>query len=165
MEKCHQHQLARIDRLMKIVEADNPYELVKGLMTIDVMIFACQSMWHLKDWILNDAEFGAKDDTELRTEIYSCHCLLVCSDLANGSKHLSLKRPHVGSTLSEEAGIHIDSSKGICQELYYVVCPDVSDECHGMEVRTLLRRCRNEWEKIISRHHLANVYDLLESQK
>ena len=73
MEKCFQYQVERIDRLMKIVEADDPYHLASGLRAIDVMIFACQSMWHLKDWILNDSEFGAKDDprTECRHSLFS----------------------------------------------------------------------------------------------
>ena len=65
MENSYKHQVERIDRLMKIVEADNPHELAMGLLTIDVIMFACQSMWHLKDWILKDPKFGAKDNDEV----------------------------------------------------------------------------------------------------
>lgn len=161
MEKCFQYQVERIDRLMKIVEADDPYHLASGLRAIDVMIFSCQSMWHLKDWILNDPEFGAKDYRALRADIHSSRCLLVCADLANGSKHLSLDQPKTGSILSQDTGIHIDTSKGIFQEFFYVVCPDILDEFHGMEIRTLLRRCRNQWENIINRHYLSKVYDMI----
>ena len=53
-------QIERIDRLMKIVEADNPHVLASGLLTIDVIKFACQSMWHLKDWISTTVSLARK---------------------------------------------------------------------------------------------------------
>ena len=159
METSYKQQVERIDRLMKIVEADNPHELAVGLLTIDVIMFACQSMWHLKDWILRDPDFGAKDNEELKKEIHATRCLLVCSDLANGSKHLSLDRPKTGERLSEHTGMHLDTSKGIFRELHYVVCPDPSDEFHGMEVTTFLRCCKDQWQNIINRHYLSYVDD------
>ena len=146
---------------MTIVEADNPHELAIGLLTIDVMMFACQSMWHLKDWILNDSGFGAKDNDALEVDIYSSRCLLACSDLANGSKHLTLNRPKIGGRIADFAGIHIESSKGIYRELLYVVCANPVDEFHGMEIGTLLRRCRDRWDSIINRHWLSYTDDLL----
>ena len=60
MEKSYKDQVERIDRLMKILEADDLFESVGGLVPIDVVIFTCQSMWHLKDWILNDPSFGCE---------------------------------------------------------------------------------------------------------
>lgn len=160
MEHSFREQLDRVDRLMTIVEADNPHELAPGLLTIDVMIFACQSMWHLKDWILNDSDFGAKDRDALKDDIYTSRCLLACADLANGSKHLSLDRAHVGGRIADLAGTHIETSKGIYRELHYVVCADSSDEFHGMEIGTLLRRCRDRWNTIIIRHWLSYTDDL-----
>ena len=157
MGDSYKDQLERIDRLLTIVEADNPYDLVNGLQALDLIIFACQSMWHLKDWILNDPLFGARDVKELRDDIHSSHCLLVCSDLANGSKHLSLNYPKIGARLSEHTGIHLEPVKGIFREFYYVVCSNPLDEYHGIEIRTLLRCCRDEWRDIINRHYLSQV--------
>ena len=135
MPNSYRHQVERIDRLLTIVEADNPHEMAPGLLTIDVIMFACQSMWHLKDWILNDTGFGAKDNKELKAEIHSSYCLRVCSDLANGSKHLSLHHPKTTGRLSEHTGVHVDTSKSIFRELYYVICSDdPSGDFHGMEV-------------------------------
>ena len=147
MEKSFIQQVERIDRLMRIVEADTPHDLASGLLTVDVIMYACQSMWHLKDWILNDPDFGAKDQEKLKAEIHASRCLLVCSDLANGSKHLSLLRPKKGGRLSEHTGIHIETSKGIFRELHYVSCRDSSDEFHGMEVTAFLWCCRDQWQK------------------
>ena len=100
---------------------------------------------------------GASDQAELSKDIHATRCLLVCADIANGSKHLSLSRPKVGGALSEATGLHLDTEKGICQEFYYVSCTDPADEFHGMEIRTLLRRCRDSWEQIINCHYLSQV--------
>ena len=159
MDNCYKDQLRRIDRLMTIVEADNLHDWVSGLDAIDIVIFACQSMWHLKDWIRHDVHFGARDIKEVEKEIHASRCLLVCADLANGSKHLSLANPKTDARLSEHSGFHYEPSKGICREIYYVVCNDPSDEYHGMEIRDLLRRCRNEWQRIINRHYLSKIDD------
>ncbi len=162
MEKFYQDQVERIDRLMKIVEADDPYKILNGLLFYDILIFTCQSMWHLKDWILNDSHFGAKDIAAVNKDIHSARCLLICSDLANGTKHLSLNHPKIGGKFSERQGMHLDTSKGIFQEFYYVVCSDPTDEFHGIEVRKLLRQCRNIWQDIINRHYLSELDTWLE---
>lgn len=160
MANGYKDQLRRIDRLMTIVEADNFHGgIIGGLEAIDVVLFACQSMWHLKDWIRNDLNFGARDIQALEKDIHASHCLLVCADLANGTKHLSLKNPKVGARLSERSGIHYEPAKGISRDIHYVVCSNPSDEYHGMEIRDLLRRCRDEWQKIINRHYLSKVDD------
>ena len=159
MEHSFREQLERIDRLMMIVEADNPHKWASGLLTIDVVMFACQSMWHLKDWILNDRDFGAKDRKALEGDIYASRCLLACADLANGSKHLSLNSPQIGAHVSDRAGTHLDWAKGVLRELHYVVCDDHSDEFHGMEIGTLLRLCRDRWDAIIDCHWLSYTDD------
>ena len=99
MEHSFREQLERIDRFMMIVEADSPHKWASGLLTIDAVVLACKSMWHLRDWILNDRDFGAKDRRGLEGDIYASRCLLACADLANGSKHLSLNSPQIGGHL------------------------------------------------------------------
>lgn len=157
MEQLHQDQVQRVDRLLRIIESDNPYSMASGLSFYDLVIFSCQSMWHLKDWILNDPHFGAKDLVALKAEIHSARCLLVCSDIANGSKHLSLNHPKIGSKLSERKGVHVDTAKGVFKEFIYVICSDPADEFHGIEVRSLLRECRDCWARIIDKHCLSDV--------
>jgi hypothetical protein len=158
VEKHFQEQLERIDRLLKIVHSDDEHSPLGGALTFyDIVIFACQSMWHLKDWILNDPEFHPKDTKQLETDIHAEKCLLICADLANGSKHLVLKRPKVGASLWERQGIHDYPSQGIFQTFYYIVCSDHGDQYHGMEIRALLAAARQSWDTIIDRHHLSNV--------
>ena len=142
---------------MMIVEADAPHNWATGLLTIDVIMFACQSMWHLKDWVLNDPDFGAKDKKALKDDIHASRCLLICADHANRSKHLSLNSPKTDGRVANFSGTHIDSSRGVFRELHYVVCTDPSDEFHGMEIGTLLRLCRDRWDSIINRHWLSYI--------
>jgi hypothetical protein len=68
--QLYQEQLARIDRLLLIIEADDPYKYFSGLLFYDILIFTCQSMWHMKDWILNDPKFGEKDHDSLNRDIH-----------------------------------------------------------------------------------------------
>ena len=157
MEKYHQEQLERIDRLMEIINADDPYPLIGTLRFYDIVIFTCQCMWHLKDWILNDIEFGEKDTKTLNDDIHSEKCLLICADLANGSKHLSLRSPKTEFSFSNSIGIQLNAKKGINQQYYYVVCSDTTDPFFGMEVRNLLTECRKSWDKIINKHYLSKI--------
>ena len=92
MANSYRQQVERIDRPMTIVEADNPHEIALGLLTIDVIMFTCQSMWHLKDWILNDSDFGAKDNKELKAVIQSSHCLRVSRSRCLGGIRASFRQ-------------------------------------------------------------------------
>jgi lysine/ornithine N-monooxygenase len=157
MEKYFQEQLARIDRLMAIVSAPDPYQLIGAISFYDIAIFTCQSMWHLKDWILNDEEFRAKDKSALKSEIHATRSLKICADLANGSKHLVLRKPQTDFSFTERSGIHVDPAKQIFQEYYYIASSDKQDSYHLMEIREFLAECRNAWQEIIDRHYLSEI--------
>ena len=89
-----------------------------------------------------------------------CSCVRIS---LTASKHLSLNNPKTNAELSDRSGIRFEPARGIYRVLYYVVCDDPSDEYHGMEVRILLRCCRDEWQGIINRHYLTRVYDDLQN--
>lgn len=160
MENNFQDQLDRIDRLMEIVNEKNPYQKLSGLLFYDIIVFACQSMWHMKDWIINDPQFGVKDIDALKREIHSYPCLLVCSDIANGTKHLVLEKSKTGSKISDRRGIHIDIKDDIFLENYFIHCSDKANKFHNLDIRFLLKQCRDTWENIINNHYLSGVDDL-----
>ena len=142
---------------MRIIEANDPTELISSLSFYDCIIFTCQCMWHLKDWVLNDEKFGAKDNASLEKDIHSAKCLLMCADIANGSKHLKLSHTNTEALIADETGIHIDSSRGIFKEFYYITHKNTQDRFYRMEIREFLRECRDTWEKIINMHYLSIV--------
>ncbi|MEX2517206.1 MAG: hypothetical protein WD572_09935 [Gammaproteobacteria bacterium] len=158
MERFFQEQEQRIDRLMALVRAADFPDAVNGALTFyDIAILTCQAMWHMKDWILNDAEFRAASREELKRDIYNSHVLQVCADIANGSKHLSLKSPKIGTgvSLAELSGIHIEPAKGIFREFYYIHYPNLADPYHGTEIRDLLEDARRAWQVIIDKYYLS----------
>jgi hypothetical protein len=158
MPRLFQEQVARVDRLLELVNAEDQQAALSGtLMFQDILIFACQSMWHIRDWVLNDPYFAAKDKSVLRREIETNQYLLVCADLANGSKHFVLNRPRTTIRESDRQGIWVVPGDGIFQIRYYLESGDHSGPFHGMEIRAFLSACRAEWQSIIERHYMSEV--------
>ena len=157
MEKFWQEQLNRIDCLLRIINSEDPYKHISGLSFYDIVLFSCQNMWHLKDWIINDSNFHAKNKKLLEEDIYNSECLLISSDIANGSKHLKLINIKKGGKISEHKGIHIESAKGIFKEFYYIDLNNHSSKYYGMEIRDFLNICRQTWDKIINKHNYSDI--------
>jgi hypothetical protein len=158
MEMFWQEQLYRIDRLLITVNLDDPpYGNASNITFFDIVIFTCQNMWHLKDWILNDINFRTKDKKLLLEDIHNSECLLICSDIANGSKHLRLKNKKRGGEISNRTGIEINTAKNIFKELYYIDIDNHKSIFYRMEIRDFLNECRKTWQKIINKHHYSNV--------
>lgn len=160
MEKYYQCQIDRVDRLMEIITSkDENQHLGDVLRFEDVIFMAYQGMWHIKDWILNDSQFSTYKNT-LNQRIHQSNVLRVCADLANGSKHLALHQPKIGTSgavFSEARGIHVE--KGIYRRFFYVDCSDVNNEYHGSEIRDLLVSARREWELILSEQYQRELRD------
>lgn len=163
MERDFRAQLERIDRLMKVIQSKDQISLSGGLDFEDIVMFACVCMWHLKDWVLNDPEFRPKDYNKLKSDLHTEKSLLVCADLANGSKHLVLKNPKVGVAFADpdHTGLLWRPSEGIYQTLHYIVCDDRNDPFHGMEIRDFLAIARQAWERIINTHYCSWLDDIV----
>lgn len=161
MQPHYREQLARVDRLLDIVLAPDQTAGAGNLDFEDVLYFACQSIWHLKDWIMADESFHALDKRRLLDDIHGAHCLMVCADIANGSKHATIKRPKTSATLSEDHGIYLDNKQGIYQVFYYLHSSNPSDSYHGIEIRPFLRECRAAWQHIIDTHYLSELRTIL----
>lgn len=59
-----------------------------------------QNCWHLKDWIQNSDELGADKTNELVGWFHGHTDMLICRDIANGSKHLLIKDPSIDKNIS-----------------------------------------------------------------
>lgn len=158
-ERSHYEQLQRIDRLISLILAKDHHKASPGLSYYDLIVICLQAMWNLKDWILNDAEFGASSITDLKQEIFNSKCLLACSDFANGTKHFRLDKPKTGFSISGNMGLHVNTSEEIFQQYIYILTEDRNDPYFGMEARDFVQECRSTWQKIIDKHYLSYVYD------
>lgn len=48
---------------------------------------------HLKDWLKNDSAYTSHSNREVEEHVACSQALLICADICNGSKHLTLDRP------------------------------------------------------------------------
>jgi hypothetical protein len=68
-----------------------------------------QDCWHLKEWILNDP--ATRIGKAIKDHVKGYPSLLICADLANGSKHLKLtKKPRVGAKVTSTERHHSSRS-------------------------------------------------------
>ena len=158
-ERSHHEQLQRIDRLIDLAFAKDHFTACPGLDYYDLVVLSLQAMWNLKDWILNDPEFGAANVEALKQEIFHTRCLMVCSDLANGTKHFRLNNPKTTMSISDRMGLHVDALAGIYQQHIYILAEDPSDPLFGIEARAFIQECRSTWQRLIDKHYLSNVYE------
>ena len=68
-----------------------------------------QFCWHLKDWVLNDAVVPASTKKIVKDAAHASKLLLVCRDMANGTKHM-LNPPEVSAAHSYTATRIVPSS-------------------------------------------------------
>jgi hypothetical protein len=97
-------QFERVSRALKKVEqpsGDRDAEL-------DDLYGFFQACWHLKDWIKNDDSLQQDLRDAIVHAVEATESLQFCADLANGSKHLKLKREIKGANLW-----HVESLKNI----------------------------------------------------
>jgi len=150
-------QEARIQRLLTIINADDPHKLISSLTFEDMIIITCQNMWHLKDWILSDSEFQSKNAAELHKDIHAQPCLMICADIANRSKHFKLRSSKTQTSEFKEGGMHLEPQKGIFQLYYWLVSENTSSPYHMMEIRDFLNECWDAWSEIIEKHYLSDI--------
>lgn len=109
-----------------------------------------QNCWHIKDWILSDAGAPPKlqDAVKKVDEQGVLIPLMLCSGVANGSKHLRQTRdPKRRATTIGEIEVDIDP-KGNSKTTYtYKVVDDFGTSYEAMQ---LARQAFAEWEKIIT---------------
>lgn len=141
----------RSRRLLAILSADDWTKVASGLDSEDIVVFAAQCIWHVKDWILNDPTIDDLDARTFNEAVHQDLYLKACADIANGSKHLRLDHTKVGAKLSDAKGIHMSSAEGIFRSFHYVIAQDESMPFHGMEVRELFELCMEKWEQLIDR--------------
>lgn len=147
----YRKQIERVDRLLAIVNSTNPYPHIGDVEFEDILHFSIQSMWHVKDWILNDPSLTEHIAIETRADIHSRRCLMICADLANGIKHMRLRSSKTGFRFVGQTGCHLDGKHAICISFYEIKSDDPADPYHLMEIRDLLAECRKAWEEICER--------------
>jgi len=116
-----------------------------------------QACWHLKDWIKNDDSLQQDMRDAIVHAVETTESLQFCADLANGSKHLKLKRERKGANLWHVESLqNIDAKTGEViskVEIGYMVAskqgiPTPSD------VIGFSRKAVRDWKDLLVQHGL-----------
>jgi hypothetical protein len=137
-------QWNRTKRWLARIEAQPPVDHV----TYDDFIWAFfQNCWHLRDWIHYDLSLPEKLRKNVMEEWKRDPSLLVCSDLANGAKHLALDRPRDGAGAKHSHRVFevVAGDPSQTKLLYYVA----RGNGERLEAISLARACMRAWGKIL----------------
>ena len=90
-DRCYQEQYERVQMLLRIIESEDISKSCPAISYYELAILCFQAIWNLKDWVLNDPHFEAKDIKSLKSEIHNSELLSISADIANGTKHSGQK--------------------------------------------------------------------------
>lgn len=149
-------QWKRIERWKDRVRASRDTPRVESLGTEayrDEVFALFQSIWHFKDWLINDPAAGL---TKKQVEDWIFdkgvrRYLLAAHDLANGSKHLTLdKAPKVDAAqIRNDAKIVVGVGHS---HTFYIRIADLDQE---FEAVVLADMCMDEWRGFLASHGLT----------
>jgi hypothetical protein len=153
----YQQQLARVRRSLARVEnmsINSKLELPPERQTeYEDMLFAFfQNCWHLKDWIRNDAAAPRTLAGPIEQLCSQCQSLMLCADVANGTKHLNLTSPRVGGKVVPEIMVRLTDSfvtgESTGQVRYVYKIED--DTGNSFDALTVARQALRDWETLIT---------------
>jgi hypothetical protein len=109
-----------------------------------------QNCWHLKDWIKNDPSVPARVRRSIEALVADSPPLMICADLANGTKHLKLREPRVGA---KPFRWNLFITPGEWSKVEYLIDIGSGNQQDGLE---LARACLLEWERILTAQGLMS---------
>ena len=141
----YRDQLDRTCRFLARIEAVGPRRDVEY--QDDVWAFF-QNCWHLKDWLLNDSVVPAETKKPVIEAVHASSTLLLCRDMANGTKHLRLDDPSIGARHSHTNTIITPGAESRVDCLIEV-------DGKLLSAREVARQCVDEWMKLLTNAGLA----------
>jgi hypothetical protein len=138
---------ARVRRTRNTVRSDETWQEDQR----DELLALFQSIWHLKDWLLNDPAVPATGrviDTWINANGPN---LLVAADVANGSKHLKLKNPRAGGSSHDGTDIRITLGEGagLSQTFYIEDKSRRRPRDQRREALNVAKACVTEWHRYV----------------
>ncbi len=138
-------QLERVRRFLNRIHQQDRSPIEYG---DDIWSFF-QNCWHLKDWVKNDPSVLSNVSQSIERLVAASPSLMICADLANGTKHLKLKDPRVGAKPSH---CNLTIVPGESSKVEYLVDSGSGTQQNSLD---LARECLREWERILHEQGLA----------
>lgn len=109
-----------------------------------------QDAWHLKDWLRNDPS-SSSVVTDIEAYVNSTRVLCLAADVANGSKHLSLRSTRTGdhTTDMRQAHGHGDPTIGLSATV------EVESQGSRWDALVLAKQVIQAWESYIDSKGLS----------
>ena len=123
-----------------------------------------QNCWHLKDWIKNDLTIpqntGKIFEDKIENEVKKYKAIMIAADLANRSKHLTLKRQNRldAKNTKKSVTVHVppfrlnsktgeSHTDGECQsEYFYTIATEDGSEYDAFQIA---KKAIADWDTII----------------
>jgi hypothetical protein len=149
----YRSQLDRARRFLERVQTN--YEGLEDINEVefqDMMWSFFQHCWHVKDWLRHDPVASADQKKAAIGVVHQSAALLICRDLCNGTKHLSLRDPGSGAGATHQ---YVDMNIVPGQGRFEIDC--IFDDGYGnlMSGKRLAQDCIAEWERILGSQGLA----------
>jgi hypothetical protein len=142
-------QLRRVERWHeRTSRALDPYGGVAVDEAIDFLYAFFQAAYHMRDWLQNS---GAASRTSLDALMSTNHCLKLCRDLCNGSKHFVLdsrrsKTNHIG-LMREYVPPPVGQSEGASSRLRLLAFESHEGEVEFAYIDELMADCVAAWQE------------------
>jgi hypothetical protein len=109
-----------------------------------------QNCWHLKDWIMNDPGVPRALGKRIFKSVKRCSSIIVCADLANRSKHLSLKDPWVDAEVTQR-NVDVQLGNPTTSTSEHIITVKNGNKLIALEVA---KKAVEEWQDIFKTHGL-----------
>jgi hypothetical protein len=119
----------------------------------DYVLAFFQNCWHIKDWIRNDPALPQALRDGIEKEVMNHPSLMICADMANGSKHLSLTRPRVGAGAKHShRELKVVAGDPSQTTITYYIATDGNNKVRAMDVA---RDAIDAWRQILKKSDLG----------
>jgi hypothetical protein len=118
----------------------------------DELLALFQSIWHLKDWLLNDPAVPATGGVIDRWINANAPNLLVSADVANGSKHMTLSSRRAGGSFHYATDVRITvggPDAGLSQTFYIEDKSRRRPRDQRREALKVAQACITEWRRYL----------------
>lgn len=119
--------------------------------TDDDLVHCFTDIWHVKDWLRNDADVPIDVRDQVEAYVQSRPMLQLAGDLANGMKHLKLtKRAHTGDFGTRRLDVHVtgDPTVGLRSTIR------VTSNGFTHDATVVALRAMDNWREFLVNHDL-----------
>jgi hypothetical protein len=110
-----------------------------------------QNCWHLKDWIKNDPDISASVSEQIEDIVDNHPNIVICADLANGTKHSRLDRKgRVGAQFTER-NVTVHLGNPTTSESEHIITLQDGTQVVALDVA---KKAVEEWQTIFATHGL-----------